>query len=439
MVLLILFLANMSNYLDRGILAILQQPIKDDLRLADWQLGVISGPAFAACYALAGIPAARFADRGNRPRILTAAVAMWSATTALCGMATSFVFLVLCRVGVGIGEGVCTPTSHSLVASHFTVRQRGMAMALLTASIPLAQLIAPLMGGYVAALWGWRAAFIIAGLPGLLLAGAVLALLRETRSSAAASRAVPQHYWKGVKSLFAYRAYTMLWLASLFMGQALGATHAFSASYFMREHHMTLAQAGWVSAVSLGLAGLAGTFIGGFVADRFSGDFGRSQPYLCAAAAWLGGLFFAGTIFAAGWIAALMFLILSNMSISLKNGPNFAAAQNMAPEGMRATASAILMLGIHVIGGATGPLLLGLASDHLAAGHFAAHLGNYAGTCSGGPANQESVRLACAQASAAGLRQALFIPCVSLFLSGLFFFLSARLVDRPSEEACDAG
>jgi hypothetical protein len=97
------------------------------------------------------------------------------------------------------------------------------------------------------------------------------------------------------------------------------------------------------------------------------------------------------------------------------------------------------MLGIHVIGGATGPLLLGLASDHLAAGHFAAHLGNYAGTCGGGPTNQESVRLACAQASAAGLRQALFIPCVSLFLSGLFFFLSARLVDRPSEEACDAG
>lgn len=432
-VLAVLVLVNMSNYLDRSIIAILQQPLKDDLGLTDWQLGMISGPAFAACYAIAGIPVARMADRGNRGLILGIATAIWSAMTALCGLANSFVQLALCRIGVGAAEGACSPTTHSLISSHFSVRQRGMAMSLMTTSIPIAQFIAPVIGGYVALVWGWRVAFFVVGLPGLVVAVLAWLVLREGPREDVQRERKP--YLAGLRGLFAYRGYLMLWIASVFMGQALSSTNAFSASYFIRQHDLTVAQAGWITAAGLGVAGLIGTLIGGLMADRFSGENGKSYPMVCAVAAGLGGLFFFGTFSADHWVVATVFLMLANVSTDLKNGPNFAAAQNMAPIEMRATAAAMLMFGIHVFGSGTGPLMLGIVSDISAANHFPQALGSFSALCHGGSGVSlpTATAAACAEASASGLRSAMFIPCLSFGLSALFFFLSARATDRQPE------
>jgi MFS transporter, Spinster family, sphingosine-1-phosphate transporter len=218
----LLILLNLSNYLDRTIVGILQQPMKDELRLEDWHLGVISGPAFALFYSLAGVPIARLAERVNRVTLISCALAIWSAMTALCGAAASFAHLVLARIGVGAAEGACTPCSHALVSDIFPPRQRGFAMSLLTTSIPIAQLLAPIIGGYVAMTWGWRAAFAVVGLPGVVLAAVIFFTMKEPREQPGSTH-VRTHssFFADMKLLLGNRAFVWLFVASAFMGQSI--------------------------------------------------------------------------------------------------------------------------------------------------------------------------------------------------------------------------
>lgn len=429
-VLLMLVLVNTSNYLDRGIVAILQQPMKQDLALTDWQLGMISGPAFALLYSAAGIPIARWADRGDRVTILSLALSVWSLMTAACGLAQSYTALLLSRLGVGAGEGACTPTTHSLISDYFDARQRGMAMAVLTTSIPIGQLIAPLLGGFIAQTWGWRTAFFAVGLPGLLLAVLFRLTVREPRRSPTATKAAPRArttFWTDARKLFGNRAYLFLFIASSFLGQGITSTNSFTATYFIREHGLSLKEAGLVTAAGLGLAGLTGTFLGGFLADRFAGRYGRSYPIVCGVGAGLAAILFLFAYRLPELGGAVAFLLAANVATDLKNGPNFAAAQNMTPPEMRATASAVMMFGAIVLGGGVGPIIVGSLSDIFAAQAFPASLGQFSQVCPGGRAAAGAaaeVARACAQASADGLRSALVAPCVSYALASVFFILS---------------
>lgn len=436
--LLLLALVNMSNYMDRAIFGILQQPLKEDLGLQDWQLGIVTGPAFAIFYSLAGIPMARFAERVNRVSLLSGALAVWSVATALCGAAFSFVQLAAARVGVGAAEGACTPVSHSLISDIFPAKQRGLAMAWLTTSIPVAQMIAPMLGGLIATEWGWRAAFIAIGLPGVVLALVFRLTMREPRVTEKASPArEPGRFWPDVRMLLSNRAFALLVIASTFMGISITCTNLFTASYFLRQYQLSLAEVGLLSAAGMGVAGLIGTFLGGILADRFAGEYGRSYPIICGIGAALAGVLFFITFTRDAWMAAIPFLLLANISTDLKNGPNFAAAQNMAPRNMRATASAVLMLGAVAIGGGTGPIILGTISDIVAAHAFPDALGAFAATCPGGKAvagSSAELMAACARASAAGLRGGLMAPCASFFIAAACFFLSARAIRTKLED-----
>lgn len=220
-VLFLLALVNISNYLDRGVLSILQEPIKEELLLADWQLGLISGPALRLLYSISGIPAARIADRFDRITVLSIAITIRSGMTALCGAATSFAQLALARIGVGAGEGACTPVSHSLISDHFPPRQRGMALSILTTSIPMAQLVAPLIGGVIAMQYGWRTAFVVVGLPGIAVALLLRLTLKEPRNDAANQMAAPARKDAGrfrddLRLLFGNRAFVWHWLGATF-------------------------------------------------------------------------------------------------------------------------------------------------------------------------------------------------------------------------------
>ena len=433
-VLFVLMLVNTSNYLDRGILGILQQPIKDDLRLTDWQLGILGGPAFAILYSVAGLPIARLAERKNRVTILSAALAFWSTMTALCGVAGAYGQLLLFRLGVGAGEGACTPVTHAILADSFTARQRGMAMAVMTTSIPFAHMIAPLAGGLIAHTWGWRAAFIAAGLPGLLIAVLMKTTVRDGRAKdehGAPVRPQTSKFLADVKLIFSIRAFLFLFIASAFLGQAITGTNSFSASYFIREHHMTVAQAGIISAVGLGVAGLCGTMLGGFLADRFAGAHGRSYAYVCALAAGLAGVSFLGALASGALPLAVTFFLIANVASEMKNGPNFAAVQNLAPPHMRATASAVLMVGVIVIGAGFGPIEVGAASDFIASRNFPAALGAFSVVCPGGKALANAapdIVASCKAASAAGLRGGLVVPCIAYMIAMLFFLLSGRAI-----------
>jgi predicted MFS family arabinose efflux permease len=433
-ILALLTLVNVANYLDRGVISILQEPMKHDLRLADWQLGVIGGPAFAIFYSVAGIPTARFAERLNRVTILSIALTLWSGMTALCGVVSNFSQLLLARLGVGAGEGACSPVSHSLVADTFGPRQRGMALAVLTTSIPCAHLMAPLIGAIAATAFGWRAAFIIVGLPGVVLAIVLRLTVKEPRhdrNNAIASHAPAGRFLDDLKLLLRNKAFVWLFIATTFMGQAVTSVNVFTASYFVRTFHLTIAQAGALIAVGVGLAGFAGTFVGGFFADRFAGEYGRSYLYVTGAAAGLAGIFFLVTFHLDSLPLAMPFLLAANLSSEMKNGPNYAAVQNLSPPHMRTTAAAIIMIAVVVLGGGIGPWLVGVVSDHGAAGHFPAALGHFAAMCPGGkPAAGGSAQLAaaCADASAAGIRLGMLVPCVTYLLAAPCYFYSGRSI-----------
>ena len=169
------------NFLDRQVVNILAEPIKNDLGLADWQLGFMSGLAFAVFYTVLGIPIARLAERRHRPIIIGASVAAWSGFTALCGAAQNFTQLVACRIGVGVGEAGCTPPAHSLIVDYVPKEKRASALAFYSMGTPLGGLVGMIMGGLVADAYGWRAAFLMAGVPGILFALLVLTTLEEPR------------------------------------------------------------------------------------------------------------------------------------------------------------------------------------------------------------------------------------------------------------------
>lgn len=441
-VLTLLVLVNISNYLDRGVIAILQEPIKADLKLADWQLGVISGPAFAVLYSFAGIPVARLAERVNRITVLSIALTVWSGMTALCGAANTYLHLVIARLGVGAGEGACTPISHSLVSDTFPPRQRGMALAILTTSIPIAQLFAPLIGGVIAMQFGWRAAFIVVGLPGIALAILLRLTLKEPRNDPN-NKIVTRHqmgsgrFMADMRLLFSNPAFVWLWFGATFLGQALGATNVFTASYFLRQYHLTLAQVGAVTAVGLGVAGLIGTFLGGYFADRFAGTHGRSYPLVCMVAVIGAGLMFAVTFTRPDWQTAVVFLLLANIMNDLKNGPINAAVQNLAPGHMRSTASAVIMVGAIVLGTGLGPLIVGLVSDFVASRHLPETYGAYLAACPGGkplPGAAVMVATACADASAAGLRAGLLAACAAYGLAAPCFLMCALRIREPLQQ-----
>ena len=436
----LLFLLSMSNYLDRGILAILAQPIKQELRLQDWELGVIGGPAFGLIYSLAGIPIARLAERSNRVTLISIACGIWSAMTMVCGLASSFALLALARAGMGGAEGAVSPVSYSLVSDYFPPRQRGMALSLLMASSPCAQLVAPIAGGFIAMHYGWRTAFFAAGLPGLVIAILIRLTTREPRNDTrlkVSSTVGEGRFFADMRRLFAIPAFVWLFIASTFMMIAVAGTGQFTAMYLMRIYGLSLTQAGLITATGLGAVGIAGTFIGGHMADRLAGEYGRSYSYVCAIGALFAGIFFLVSFTSHNWPVAVAFLLLANLATSLKNGTAVAANMRLAPPDLRATSAAIIMFSVVVIGTSLGPLVVGVVSDMVAAHRFSSALGSFAAVCPGGRAMAgalASTAAACKQASAGGLRVGITAASSSFFLAAVLYWLAGRTIRDKLEE-----
>jgi len=431
-IVVLLLLVTVCNYLDRIILGVLQEPIKRELGLSDSQLGLLSGPAFALFYSVAGIPIARLAERVNRANLLAFVVAFWSAMTALCGLSQGFVQLLLARVGVGMGEGGCIPINHSLLADNFSMRQRGVVMSIVSAAPSLATILAPIVGGLVAQQFGWRVAFLTVGLPGLLLALLVWATLKEPRAQNKAAAVKVERpkssFASDFKWLLANRAFVWVFVGGAFIGLAYNATTVFTISFMIRTHGLTLAQAGGVLGLS-GMVGLAGTFIGGLAADRFADDRGRSYVLVPAIGAVLTCLFYVLAFTQANWVIGMPLLLASSVAYNLKNGPMYAAVQNIVPGTMRATGAAVFMFGATVVGGMVGPLLAGGISDAVAGQRFPEALGRFAAMCPGGQAIKGAaaeIGGACAAASAAGLQTALVTVSFGFVVAAAFLLLASR-------------
>ena len=357
------------SYMDRQILSILLEDIKADLLLTDTQLGIVSGLAFAVFYATLGIPVAWLADRKNRRNIIAVALALWSGATALCGFANSFVHLLLARIGVGIGEAGSSPPSHSMIADLYGPDKRAGALAIYSLGVTLGAAMGTILGGTIAHYFGWRMAFFVIGLPGILLAIAVRLFAVEPQRGLSDAAQVVQDdssptLMDGFRAIGASRAACHL-VAGVTVTSMIGYGLTFwGPAYYIRSFGFDKLQIAIYIAPILAVAGVAGTVGGGKLADRCARRWGLySQSWMIAILKSVALPFlFALYLLYDPWIAmGSYFLALLFQSCYL--GPTFALIQGLAPLKMRAVWAAITLLVINLIGLGAGPTTIGILSD----------------------------------------------------------------------------
>ncbi|MCE2391887.1 MAG: MFS transporter [Proteobacteria bacterium] len=366
--LFLLTAAYVFAHVDRNLMSILLEPVKEELGVSDTLMGLLVGFSFAIFYTTAGIPVARWADRGTRRNIVALALVVWSGMTALSGMARNFWQLALARVGVGMGEAGCSPPAHSLISDYFPPASRGRALALFSAGIHIGGLFGWLAGGWLEYSLGWRSAFVIIGLPGILLGLLIRMTLREPergRLDPGKSETEPAPFWDAVGLLWRQRSYVHL--------QIGGALHAFSAigmgvwiaPFFTRIHGMELYEIGsWMGPLG-GTCGFVGAFLGGWLSDRLSPRDARWYLWLPTITA-LGAIpFTVAFLFAPTPLWAFLFYVPHHILGSTFNGPTYAMTQAVVTQRTRALAVAAHLLVVNLLGMGLGPLLVGALNDFL--------------------------------------------------------------------------
>lgn len=360
------------NFIDRQILVILQEPIKQDMGLSDTQLGLLSGFSFALVYVLAGIPIAYLADRGNRRNIIAIALTVWSGMTAISGLAQNYTHLLLARIGVGLGEAGGSPPSHSMISDYYAPEHRGKAMSFYSTGIYIGILFGFALGGILADELGWRMAFFVVGIPGVLFAGVLMLLLKEpVRGSwdAGADKNAKASFKETLTFLMTRKSFWYAALGTAMMSYKSYGNGNFMPSFLYRLHDMSLSEIGFTLALVSGVAGAVGTFMGGVVADKLGAKDKRWYlwtPMWGAIIALPLGIYVLLTLNTQSLIIAL---VLSTVTSTLYLGPCIAISHALVPPHMRAMTSAVLFFILNMIGLGLGPLLTGLLSDWFTAQH----------------------------------------------------------------------
>jgi len=422
------------NFIDRQIVGVLQEPIKAEFDLSDAQLGLMTGTAFAIFYTVLGIPIARLADRMNRVSIISISLALWSGFTALFGLAQSFWMLLLMRIGVGVGEAGCSPPTHSLLSDYFPSKKRARALAVYALGIPIGSVIGILMGSYLygwvgdyyaangAPAWlaalgaesAWRAPFLLVGIPGVILALALWLTVGEPSRGAYDRHAdLAQPPLSKVVSALARKP--TFWTLSL--GASIASMVGYGLfpwlfSFFVRglDDFMPMREAITTAALPyafvIGVGGGAGTWIGGWLTDRFAGrSLGLKAYAVIPGAALLISLpIYLTAVSLPVFIASVLMLLIPTALGAMWYGPLFATIQNLVAPGLRAMASAVMLFIVNIIGLGLGPLVTGAISDALTEAY-----------------GEESLKLA------------IMIISGFLILSGGLFLLSARTIERDWE------
>jgi MFS family permease len=361
------------NSFDRSILGILLEPIRLEFGLRDTQLGLLGGLAFAAVYATCGIPLAMWADRSSRRNVLVFSIVVWSAMTVLCGLAVSFLALVLARIGTAIGEAGGSPASQSLLADYFQVPHRATALGIFALGAPAGTMLAGFLGGLANEAYGWRVTFILAGVPGLLLAPLLFATVKDPRAAAPRPPRIqapanqPTPFRKATALLWERSSFRYLCIGCACHAFAMYGASTFNAAFFIRSHGWGTAEVGklWVL---IGAFGLLGTYVGGWLADQMSKRRQDERWYLWVPA-WASVLLVPLQLVA--YLSDDLPLVVGVFAINgflstIFFGPSFAASQALAEPRMRALAAAVLIFAKTMFGMGIGPLLIGIFSDVLA-------------------------------------------------------------------------
>ena len=356
------------NFVDRQILSILLEPIKRDLGLSDTQLGVLGGLAFALFYATLGMPIARIADRSNRRNLVAVSLAVWSAMTAFAGLAFNFWQLLIARIGVGVGEAGCSPASHSIISDYYPARRRATALGIYALGIPFGTLFGLVAGGWINDFFGWRVAFFVVGLPGLLLALVVRFTIREPPRGLAEGRVASEEQpglWETTRYLMQKRSFR-----HFAFGAALTAFVGYgfvqwTPAFFVRSHGMNVRDVGTVLGFIIGIAGGVGIWLGGALADRLGGRDPRWYLRIVALGLVVAWPFGAGAFLASSAPLALVLLVVPVLLGNFYQATTFSQTQGLVGLRMRAVAAAVLLFVINIIGLGLGPTVVGVLADAL--------------------------------------------------------------------------
>lgn len=425
--LLLLGAIYMFNFIDRTIIAVVGEAIRHDLQLSDLQLGMLGGLAFSLFYAALGIPLARLAERYSRVRIIAAVTVLWSFMTALSGAAGSYLQLLLCRMGVGVGEAGFTPALVSMISDRFDPARRAVVFSLIALGVPLGGAIAAIGGGAIAQHFGWRLALLAVGAPGLLLALLLFLTIPEPVRTDAGDRADTPPFGAVLRRLGGSPAFLHLTFGSGFVGMVGFGTNLFLIPLLVRRYDLPLAQAGMVFALSFSLATMVGQVSGGYLIGgliRRDMRWGGRAPAIAVGLAlplyllaihqsdwrWLVGFLFLATTLLYAFIPAIMTI-----------------TQSLVEPRMRASTAALHAFGQTVAGLGLGSVVLGYLSDRLATFLYA---GDYAADCLASATARPTP--ACLAASADGLQLSMQVAASVLLLAVVHYMLAARHLPREA-------
>lgn len=410
-VVFMLFVAYFLNSIDRNIINILQQSIKEEFNLMDWQLGMMTGFAFALFYTSIGIPVARLIDGGAiRTTIVAGGLALWSVATAMCGVVQNYWQLVLCRAGVGVGEGSFGPSTVTMISDYFGPAERARAIGTYLLGLPVGSLVGLSAGGWIAQHYGWRAALLIVGLPGLIVALIFKLTVREPPRGLSDGKFVKLAAAASIRQIFAVAVgkktfVHLLAAASLASFSTVGGMVWFPP-FLQRGFGLNPAQVGVAWGVMAGLTGIAGAFGGGWLADRFGARDPKYFMLLPALAMAVSFPFYLlATTAGSFWLCFAFLLVPATLNNSWIPAA-MALTQGLAPLAMRALLAMFVTFAANLIGHGIAPPVIGGLSDL-----FGAHFGN--------PVD--------------GLRWALISAAVFYPWAALHFWLASRNIRRDLE------
>lgn len=375
-VLLVLTLAHSCHIMDRMVVSVVMEPVRHEFDLTDTQLGLISSLGYGLCYGAAVLPMGMLVDRAVRKNVLAIILAVWSAMTAICGFATSWTMLLASRCLVGAAEAGGSPAGLSLLSDYFPPRERSTAVGLWYLSSAVGSIVTFIVGGMVAAAYGWRTAFLLAGIPGMVMAVVVFFAVREPQRgasdivpTAAIVATEPERlgFGRSLAEIAARPAAVHILIGVLMTAAAISSYSTWSISFLVRRHGLSLSQAGLTVGLTTGLLGAAGGAFFGWLADRSSRRDPRANP-------WRSGMIASGTSLVAtclgiaalqtgGTVPALVLVACYALFFNSYNGPANGLLLIVVPPQVRGFTIALLQLGATLLGFGVAPFVVGRLSD----------------------------------------------------------------------------
>ena len=461
-VLLVLTLVYTLNFIDRNLMGVLAQPIIESFNLSDSQFGLLAGWPFAIFYAVMGLPIAMAADRFNRVQIISVCIVLWSIMTALCGLAAGFFTLLMFRIGVAVGEAGCTPPANSIIGDYYPAKHRATALGIYGMGVTLGGVLANLFAGPLQVMegasfgnwlnsigigwlfsgidWanteGWRIAFVVIGLPGVFIALLLMMTVKEPPRGYSdppdATKLQKSSIVETLKELSGKPSFW--WMATgaslvAFVGYGL---FTFQIPFLIREHGLTGQQAAVNYGAPWAAIAAVGTFMGGFLTDKLTQRSFTAVAWVPAIGLILAVPFYVAALFSPNLTMVFILFSIGAMLHYAYLGSQFNIGQSVVSARSRASAIAILLIIVSIIGNGIGPQFVGIVSDIFARGDLASL--NVEGatfkTCNSGGELADAIQTACSDAKASGLTKALATSTLWFFVAAFCYFMAARTLRR---------